>query len=413
MLKIAINFNKPEIIPLQVLVMQPDRIAARSGLVRRRDPVTKLATKGDGPGCGAEWVPEAALHYVVHTELGRSIRAIARDTGCHASTILRRVRRCENRRDDPLVDGAFDRLRTLGALRPIYPANSQDSRTMTATLKAQFSPEKSESLSRSAIRVLRRLAETGAVLAVGKDMDKAVVVRSLPGGKTTQTTVVDREIAELMALNEWIAGGGSGRLSRYSITNLGRAALKRLLTEQADPEGLEEATQPFATQHRDMAVRDDPDGPLSRRVKVNLAESPLTALARRRDKDGTPFLSDDLVAAGERLREDFELSQMGPSITQNWESFLTGPRSARGGGARPLSNPAEAARDRVHAALSELGPGLGDVVLRCCCFLEGIETTERSMGWSARSGKIVLRIALQRLKRHYEERLGKYAPMIG
>jgi hypothetical protein len=51
------------------------------------------------------------------------------------------------------------------------------------------------------------------------------------------------------------------------------------------------------------------------------------------------------------------------------------------------------------------------VVLRVCCFLEGIETTERRMGWAARSGKIVLRIALQRLQRHYEERAGR--PMIG
>ena len=59
--------------------------------------------------------------------------------------------------------------------------------------------------------------------------------------------------------------------------------------------------------------------------------------------------------------------------------------------------------DRVGAALRNLGPGLGDVALRVCCFLEGLETAEKRMGWSARSGKVVLRIALQRLKRHYDD----------
>lgn len=65
------------------------------------------------------------------------------------------------------------------------------------------------------------------------------------------------------------------------------------------------------------------------------------------------------------------------------------------------------------AALRDLGPGLGDMVLRCCCFLEGLEAAERRMGWSARSGKIVLRIALQRLRRHYDETYGRSRPLIG
>ena len=66
----------------------------------------------------------------------------------------------------------------------------------------------------------------------------------------------------------------------------------------------------------------------------------------------------------------------------------------------------EAARTRVGAALSDLGPGVGDVALRVCCFLEGMEQAEKRMGWSARSGKIVLKIALQRLARHYREIAG-------
>ncbi|OZA07740.1 MAG: helix-turn-helix domain containing protein, partial [Rhodobacterales bacterium 17-64-5] len=155
----------------------------------------------------------------------------------------------------------------------------------------------------------------------------------------------------------------------------------------------------------------DDDGP--RQVRYKMAESPVGVLGRRRDRDGKPFLESDLVEAAERLREDFELAQMGPRVAQNWDRFLTG--GDRGGfqadsgiGEGPTS-----ARARVAAALRDLGPGLGDVALRCCCFLEGLEVAERRMGWAARSGKIVLRIALMRLRRHYDETYGRSGPLIG
>ena len=64
-------------------------------------------------------------------------------------------------------------------------------------------------------------------------------------------------------------------------------------------------------------------------------------------------------------------------------------------------------------AMEALGPGLSEIALHCCCHQQGMEVAERKMGWSARSGKIVLRIALQRLKLHYEEIHGKFGPMIG
>ena len=119
------------------------------------------------------------------------------------------------------------------------------------------------------------------------------------------------------------------------------------------------------------------------------------------------------MAAGERLREDFELSQMNPKGQPDWEDFVnaSGPKARETlTGAGSASSEARA---RVAHALSELGPGLGDVALRACCYLEGMESLEKRMGWSARSGKIVLRIALQRLMRHYEEAHGRFAPKIG
>jgi hypothetical protein len=156
----------------------------------------------------------------------------------------------------------------------------------------------------------------------------------------------------------------------------------------------------FSEQHKDWgerSVRDD-DG-VTRKKRVNLRESPLTTLARKKDKDGRAFLGSDLIEAGDRLREDFELAQMGPRVGQNWERFLTGGQRGSFGSSEAGS---DAAQDRLHKALAALGPGLSDIAMRCCCFLEGLEQAEKRMGWSARSGKIVLRIALQRLRLHYD-----------
>src|SRR4029079_16358962 len=90
-------------------------------------------------------------------------------------------------------------------------------------------------------------------------------------------------------------------------------------------EDFAEAQAPFQEQHRFFAERvvmaDDGSG--ERKLRFNLAESPLSVLGRKRDKDGAAYLAGELVEAGERLREDFELAQMGPRVTQNWERFLT------------------------------------------------------------------------------------------
>ena len=97
-------------------------------------------------------------------------------------------------------------------------------------------------------------------------------------------------------------------------------------------------------------------------------------------------------------------------MTQNWERFLTAGHRGSFGSSEGGST--EAHR-RLSDALAALEPGLGDIAMRCCCFLEGLEAAEKRMGWSARSGKIVLRIALQRLSAHYEELGGDAVRKIG
>ncbi len=142
------------------------------------------------------------------------------------------------------------------------------------------------------------------------------------------------------------------------------------------------------------------------KASVTVADSPIGWLARRRAKNGEPFLTRDEVSAAERLRSDFERGQMAPGVTQDWKRFLTA--GVEGGQSsspqeRDVDGGASAARERVADALSSLGPGLSDVAIRVCCFLEGIESIETSMSWSRRSGKVVLKIALHRLSLHYEK----------
>lgn len=348
-----------------------------------------------------DWVPPAARHYVVHTRDGLSIRRVAKQAGCAASTILRQIRKLENGRDDVLLDEALDAL-----TGPVPENEPQDVIQMSAHSRS-LQKTNSDLIEREARRILRRLCETGALLAVSPQMEKAVVLRNIDD-VPRRIAVVDRSIAQAFALKEWIRCFKDGKVAQYEISHTGRSALKRLLAEDAARKTDDiqpDAPNGFAEQHREWGHKeisgDATDTTERQRVRYNLAESPLSQLARRRDKEGNRFLSDEMVRAGERLREDFELAQMGPKVTQNWEKFLTG--GDRGGfNAGAAGGGSSSARDRVHAALDELGPGLADVALRCCCFLEGLETAEKRMGWSARSGKIVLRIALERLAQHYK-----------
>lgn len=365
--------------------------------------------RGDMPG----WVPEAARHYLVHTECGLSIRAIARSVARHPSTVLRQVRRWESLRDDILIDEALIRLARVVPRDPRSPKVKEPS-DMTLQDRPIAATPDDETFEVEARRVLRRLCEPGAVLAVAPEMDKAVVVRDMAGGGTTRTAVVERAMAQALAVKDWIACVEPGRVARYRITQAGRAALGRMLAAQENAahgaaQGFAEAQSGF--DGPGLAVAGRPA--VRKKPRFAPGDSPMAALARRRDRDGVPFLGANLVAAGERLREDFELAQMGARVSGSWDHVLSGViDGGRAGAGADATGGSSAARARVEAALRDLGPGLGDVALRCCCHLEGLEQAEQAMGWSARSGKIVLRIALQRLRRHYAE-LGDAAGMIG
>lgn len=129
-----------------------------------------------------------------------------------------------------------------------------------------------------------------------------------------------------------------------------------------------------------------------RSVTVNVGESPLSWLHAH------GHLEDRLFDAGERLRADYERSQLSPSITMRWD-----PVRIKGSGDSGLT-PTErqiAAKDRFDGALLQAGKGLQDILWRVVCAGESLPVAEKALQWPARSGKLVLKLALDRVADFY------------
>lgn len=238
---------------------------------------------------------------------------------------------------------------------------------------------------RHAIRLLKALGGDGAG-PVRRGSDEALV--PVAAGRSIAVPAAVLARLESMALVETDGG------DRLRISAAGRAWLRRALSA-----GPEEA---FQAQHQERVTRvlEDERGRRAT-VTVNLAESPLAWLGRRRDRDGRPLIDEVQVKAGERLRADFTRGNLSARVTANWEAPISRGARDAGTGLAELAEAAIDARARVHRALDAVGPELGGVLLDVCCFLTGLEETERRHGWPARTGKVVLKLALDRLAAHY------------
>lgn len=136
--------------------------------------------------------------------------------------------------------------------------------------------------------------------------------------------------------------------------------------------------------------------PDSRRtVTVNLAESPLGWLRARGLIDARQF------EGGERLRADYERALLAPSVTMRWTQRVDTSVSGGGGDAPDPTTAQIAAKRRFDAALAALGSGLSDVAWRVICAGEALPAAERALAWPARSDRLVLTLALDRLAAFY------------
>jgi Domain of unknown function (DUF6456) len=246
----------------------------------------------------------------------------------------------------------------------------------------------SDDLDRDALRLLTRLTGRDRRLARDADNRFRFTTMKRAGGRTGGA--VDPQTISVLMGRGLIATDSHGRAG---ITASGAALIRRRL---ADGDG-------FVEQHQERGRITLDDSEFGRRqATVNHDESPLAWLRRRKDRSGRPMIEASEFAAGERLRADYDRAHLMPRVTANWAAAVAGKRRASGSnGVANLTESALGARRRVEAALGALEPELAGLAVDFCCFLKGLEQIEHERQWPARSAKVVLRLALAALARHY------------
>jgi hypothetical protein len=232
------------------------------------------------------------------------------------------------------------------------------------------------------LRVLRHLAKKGVSLSRKGEAHWAFAGCAQPPAGCSAATVE-------MAMQRGLVREASGE--RLILSETGAALLRRALAGGDD----------FAAQHQTRVAALVSDGETAHAVTLNHAESPLAWLRNRRDREGKPFIDAAEFTAGERLRADYSRGQLMPRVTSNWTAAVAGGRRSGAGGIAEITEAAMAARRRVEKALAAVGPDLAGLLVDFCCFLKGLEEIEWERRWPARSGKVVLRVALAALARHY------------
>jgi hypothetical protein len=91
---------------------------------------------------------------------------------------------------------------------------------------------------------------------------------------------------------------------------------------------------------------------------------------------GAHFLERDLIKAGLRLHEEFRLTGCEEQI----ETYLDDLLCQRRDYDVPETPAEQLALEQFRVTLEDLGPGLAEVAVRCCCFEQGFEKRNKSWG---------------------------------
>jgi hypothetical protein len=98
---------------------------------------------------------------------------------------------------------------------------------------------------------------------------------------------------------------------------------------------------------------------------------------------------------------DWERGKLSPCVTMRWDPAPGLARGqARNQGLERTEQQA-VAKQRFDEAIAAAGSGMADILWRVVCAGEGMRDAETALGWPARAGKLVLKMALDRVASFY------------
>lgn len=246
---------------------------------------------------------------------------------------------------------------------------------------------------------------SGFALKVLKKLSGGQRLKSLPtgGGKLGSIMVPKSLLVELTSEGLVVkAANNEVVLSDAGYSYLRRAEAKSKPKIVGNVVG-QRTTNPYLLQHQVSSIVTKKINGTVRKVNVNLAESPLGWLRKRKNKNGEHLISLDQFEAAERFRIDYEMSMHSKSMTANYDGVPISKRAKSGTSDLSFTERQLDAKKRYDKAVSAMGSGLSDSLIRLCCHLEGFEAAEKSLGWPSRSLKLVMIMALDRLAHHYKK----------
>jgi hypothetical protein len=149
------------------------------------------------------------------------------------------------------------------------------------------------------------LAPKNNVLALAQGLEVAVIVREAAEGQVEKLGTLDRAQAMAMTMQDWLkCDDPQARIMRFHLTQSGLKLLARV--------------EEVATNRREDGHSGPPVSASRTRLSYGQVISPVHTLARRRNKDGEPYISGTLVKQAARLREDYELALLESNVPIDW-----------------------------------------------------------------------------------------------